>query len=196
MAQRLTILDEFSQNLKDNLARVELNEARVLQGEKKLDDFQNDDVFQHAWQNYTVVYQEIMEQRRWQKIDFRAEMDELAAELSQRAPLKQFRDLERRSGGLEDQARHSGDRIGKLEALQKKLELRVDELKVQAPPKRGGGCSLRPPGAERTSTRESVKPAVRSSGGRPSSRAKEQPPEETKPADLPKIDEQVPAEPK
>ena len=45
VAERLKILDEFSQNLKDNLARIEINEDRMLKIEAKLDEFQNDDVF-------------------------------------------------------------------------------------------------------------------------------------------------------
>jgi len=188
VAQRLTILDEFSQNLKDNLARIELSEARVLQSQRKLDDFQDDDVFQHAWQNYAKVYQEIMEQRRWQQIDFRAEMDALTTELGQRAPLQQFRDLEQRSGDLEDEARQSGDRIGRLEELQKKLEQRVDELKVQGAPKRAGGCGGRAAAAERAPARE-CKPALRSSGGKPSPRGKEPPAPCSKRPDPPKVDE-------
>ena len=43
--ERLKILDEFSQNLKDNLARIEINEDRMLKSEAKLEQFQNDDVF-------------------------------------------------------------------------------------------------------------------------------------------------------
>ena len=55
---RLKSLDEFSENLRQNLLKVNTNERRVAQNEKMIRDFKNDDIFINAWNNYTNVYQE------------------------------------------------------------------------------------------------------------------------------------------
>ena len=129
----MKILDEFSQNLKDNLAQIEINTDRSQRCEKRLDEFINDDVFKNSWNNYANIYTQLMEIKRVTDMELRPKFDHMHHEIHHRVTSKRFKELKEKFEDSEIRLRNSNDRLDILQANYDELKTKLEEIKARGP---------------------------------------------------------------